>query len=174
MRKTAAIVIAILWVGAGVLFYAMKRADVYHMKERRLWKDQTIVAITADLKKPDHLQKRFGETPKPRDGFYSPESQWKTADTIVCSDSSWLAYRAQCHKVDPNVHDIFIAKASDSTWYYSDYHFCIDMLMLEDQPRSLEDFKHRYFLVEFDGTSDKALDPTWIPLGEQRQSKESN
>lgn len=171
MRKIAAILLVIVCLGTGAFFIAGKRSDVHHTAERRLRKNGAIVAITTDLKEPDYLKKRFGEVPTPRGEFDTSGPEWKTADTIVCRDSSWLAYRAQCHKVDPKVHDIFIAKASDGNWYYSDYHFCIDMMMLEEQPRSLEDFKYRYFLVNFDGVSDKALDPTWVPVGKQRESK---
>ena len=141
MRKSAAIILVIACLGAGVIFIAVKRSDVHHTAERRLWKNRAIAAIENDLKDHDHLKKRFGEIPKPRGEFDTAEPEWKTADTIVCIDSSWLAYRAQCNKVDPKVHDIFIAKASDGTWYFSDYHFCIDMLMLEVQPRSLVDFR---------------------------------
>ena len=171
MRKIAAILIVIVCLGAGAFFIAVERSDMHHTAERRMWKNRAIVAITTDLKDPDYLKKRFGEVPTPRGEFDTSEPEWKTADTIVCRDSSWLAYRAQCHKVDPKVHDIFIAKASDGTWYYSDYHFCIDMLMLEEQPKSLVDFEYRYFLVKFAGGSDEALDPTWISVGEQRESK---
>ena len=46
------------------------------------------------------------------------------------------------------------------------------MLMIEEQPFSLADFKYRYFLEEFDGHSDIALEPTWVPKGLQRESTE--
>jgi|LakMenEpi05May12_1017382.scaffolds.fasta_scaffold01800_1 hypothetical protein len=169
MRKVAAILLVIACIGAGVIFVAMKRVDVHHTSERRLWKDTAIMKIKADLKATDYLEKRFGEIPKPL-GFFDSSEQWLTPDTIVCRDASWLAYRAQCHKEDPKVHDIFVAKASDGKWYYSDFHFCIDMMTLgsNGQPASLKEFKHLYFLHEFDGVSDAALDPTWIPRGELR------
>jgi hypothetical protein len=170
MRKIAAILIVIVCLGAGAFFIAGKRSDVHHTAERRLWKNRAVVAIATDLEDPDYLRKRFGEVPTPRGEFDTSDPGWITADTIVCKDSSWLAYRAQCHKVDPKVHDVFIAKASDGTWYYSDYHFCIDMLMLEVQPKSLVDFEYRYFMVKFDKGSDEALDPTWT-VGEQRESR---
>jgi hypothetical protein len=66
------------------------------------------------------------------------------------------------------VHDIFIAKGSDGKWYYTDFHFCVRMMVLNDQPASLAEFKHRYFLAEFDGVSDAALERSWIPVGELR------
>ena len=86
-------------------------------------------------------------------------------DIILCLDGSWLCYRAQCHKQDSKVWDIFVAKASDGRWYYSDYHFCVGMMVLSSwgQPTSLEQFKRRYALEEFDGVSDLALEPTKKP-----------
>lgn len=172
MRRIASILFVIVCLGAGAVFIAWKKSDEHHTSERRLWKNRAVAAIAADLEDPDHLKKRFGQVPTPGGEFDTTVPEWKTADTIVCRDASWLAYRAQCHKVDPKVHDIFIAKASDGNWYYSDYHFCVDMMMLEEQPRSLEDFKYRYFLVKFDGVSDRALDPTWVPVGQQREIRE--
>ena len=87
---------------------------------------------------------------------------WLSNDLILCADGSWLAYRAECYKRDPKVRDIFIAKASDGKWYYSDYHFCIDMVVLDPdgQPESLERFRSQYRLREFDGRSDDALRST--------------
>jgi hypothetical protein len=161
------IVILVLTIGAGtaLIVYALKKADVHHYPERREWKNGAIQAIRGDLKEPDHLVKRFGEIPEPRSYFDTSEAKWLTKDTIVCADGAWLAYRAQCHKQDPKVHDIFIAKASDGKWYYSDYHFCIDVYVLASngQPESLDRFKEDYSLAEFDGQSDEALNPTWIP-----------
>lgn len=169
MRKVAAILLAVACIGAAVFYIAMKRADVHHTSERRLWKDTAIIKIKADLNAKDYLEKRFGEIPKPL-GFFDSSEQWLTPDTIVCRDASWLAFRAQCHKEDPKVHDIFVAKGSDGKWYYSDFHFCKQMMILasNEQPASLTEFKHQYFLAEFDGESDVALDPTWIPRGELR------
>ncbi len=169
MRKISAILLVIIGLGAGALYFAMKRSDVHHTAERRSWKNAAIIAITNGLKDPDHLKKRFGEIPKPRGEFDTSEPEWLTTDTIICRDASWLAYRGQCHKQDPKVHDIFIARASDGKWYYSDYHFCKEMMMLASngQPESLGQFKKEYFLVQFDGLSDDALQPTWNIKGEQ-------
>lgn len=161
MRKIAVILLIIISLCAGVFFYLMKRADVHHSQERREWKDAAIMAIQNDLKATDYLNKRFGD--------HSENAEWLTADTILCSDGSWLAYRGQCHKEDPKVHDIFIAKASNGKWYYSDFHFCKEMMVLAsgNQPESLDEFKHQYFLASFDGKSDDALEPTWN-AGERR------
>ncbi len=162
MRKVIVILLVIVGLGGGGIFFALKRADEHHTAERRLWKNDAIVAITKDLQDGDHLIKRFGEVPKPMGEFDTSEPQWLTPDTIVCRDATWLAYRALTHKVDPKVYDIFIAKASDGKWYFSDYHFCKEMMVLASngQPASLDQFKKGYRLVQFDGSSDDALNST--------------
>ena len=164
MRKLAVILLVLLCLGTGAYFFAVKKGPgVHYSAARRLWKDAAILAINHDLEDPDYLEKRFGEKPKPLGHFDTSEPEWLTADTIVCRDASWLAYRAQCHKEDPKIHDIFIARASDGNWYYSDYHFCKEMMVLamDGQPESLQRFKARYFLGRFDGGSDESLQPTW-------------
>lgn len=129
-RKFIILLLVIAVSGTGLAFLVNKRRDVHHTKARREWKNEAVASIRTDLLDPDHLKKRFGKTPAPETGAAMSEAEWLTSDTIVCSDSSWLAYRGQCHKEDPKVHDIFIARASDGRWYYSDYHFCKQMLIL--------------------------------------------
>lgn len=164
-RKIIITSIVVLGVIAGCIFVVHKRADALHTTYRRNWKDDAIAAINRDLKNSGYLKERFGEVPKPMGDFETAsEEEWLTDDTIVCRDATWMAYRAETWKADPELrHDIFIAKASDGTWYYSDFHFCKGMMVLagDEQPASLEDFRHRYFLEEFDGASDQALERTW-------------
>lgn len=162
-KKPTAILAVFLCLGAGAFFFATrKNPDVHHSAARRSWKDAAILAINHDLKDTDYLKKRFGEVPTPLGDFDTSEPEWLTADTIVFRAASWLAYRARCHKEDPKIHDIFIARASDGSWYYSDYHFCKEMMVLamNGQPESLQQFKARYFLARFDGASDESLQPT--------------
>jgi len=164
-------------IAAGVIAVAMaiaviaqiKRTDVYHTTVRRSWKNEAIRAIKQDLADSDYLKRRFRETPHPLNELEEADlNEWLTGDTIVCRDASWLAYRAACSKKGP-VYDIFIARASDGKWYYTTYHFCIDACALEGdpQPKSVQQFKERYCLREFDGVSDTSLDATWPPKGEQ-------
>ena len=165
MRKLVVLPLLVVCAVTGVVLYGLKLSDVHRSPERRKWKDNATAAIKSDLKEPDYLKKRFGYVPGPRGDFDTSEPEWMTEDTVVCRDGSWLAYRSQCHKQDPKVHDIFVARASDGKWYYSDYHFCIGAFVLRSngQPESLEQFKTDYYLTEFDGSSDAALNPTWDP-----------
>lgn len=52
------------------------------------------------------------------------------ADHIVLmNNGDWIAYCQGCTKVDPTVGDVFIGRGSDGKWYYTECHFCIDMLV---------------------------------------------
>jgi hypothetical protein len=153
MRKI--IIVGLLACAAtAVIVYALKKADVHHSAERRAWKNAAINAIEESLRENPATPAAAGE-----------EAEWMSAEWIHCMNGDWLAYRQQCHKQDPKVHDIFIAKGSDGRWYYSDYHFCVGAMVLDSdgQPESLKQFKDAYYLVEFDGDSDDALNPTWNP-----------
>ncbi len=164
IRKFFIFILILVCIFAGGLFYLIQKADIHHTKMRLAWKNVAIQTITTHLKDPDHLKKSF-----------SDNSEWLTPNTILNQDASWLVYQSQCHKIDPEIHDIFIAKASNGKWYYSDFHFCKNIMALEadGQPRSLDSLKYQYFLVEFDGKSDEALKPTWIPNGELRYNSDT-
>jgi hypothetical protein len=148
MRKIAQALLLIIGIAAG-MWAGLRKPGPHYRTERRAWKDGAVAAIEREFVTPPDAGAKDGE--------------WLTTSKIVCADGSWLAYRSQCHKADPKIHDIFVAKASDGRWYYSDYHFCIGALVLamNGQPETLEKFKSRYFLVEFDGSSNAALSPTW-------------
>jgi hypothetical protein len=152
MRRTHLIPLLLVIAGAGAAAWlGLRHTDPHYATERRAWKNRAIEEV-----------KQESATPPDPDARYS-EDEWLTTGKIACADGSWLAYRSQCHKQDPKVWDIFIAKASDGRWYYSDFHFCIGAMVLgmRGQPESLEKFKSDYFLAEFDGSSDAALSPTW-------------
>ncbi|MBK1828207.1 hypothetical protein [Haloferula rosea] len=150
------------FVLAGAVVVATRRDGIHRTKERRAWKDSAIEQIRKDLENPDFPIERFGRVPQSLGEFAMSDPNWLTSDTMVFRDGAWLVYRAQTHKVDPKVHDIFIAKASDGHWYFSDYHFCVGMMVLssEEQPESLEAFREACCLARFDGTSDDALNST--------------
>ena len=84
------------------------------------------------------------------------------------TNGEWIAYTNICRKQDFKIQDLFIGRASDGKWYYSTYHFCIDMVvlrmredMLEPRPGSVKQFADEYYLKEFDGRSDECLRKTW-------------
>lgn len=164
MRKGIAVAVLIVLVAAAVAVRSGERNDRHHSAHRRAWKDKALAEIRADLGDPDYFIDRFGKEPAPRRYFdTSGEEDWLGDDTIVCADGSWLMFRNRCRKEDERIHDLFVARASDGNWYYSDFHFCIGAMVvgMRGQPDSLAAFKSEYFLESFDGWSDRSLDPTW-------------
>ncbi len=164
VKRGVAVVILIALIAAAVAIRGGGAKDRHHSDYRRAWKDRAVAEIEADLKDPDYFIDRLGKEPEPR-GYFdtSGEEEWLTGDTIVCADGSWLMFRNRCYKEDERIHDLFVARASDGSWYYSDFHFCIGAMVvgMRGQPDSLEGFKSEYFLEAFDGRSDRSLEPTW-------------
>jgi hypothetical protein len=86
---------------------------------------------------------------------------------IVMTNGEWMAYSNVCRKKQRRIHDLFVGRGSDGKWYYSTYHFCIDMIVLRmdaiqgEAPGSLGEFTNKYFLREFESSSDDCLQKTW-------------
>ncbi len=165
MRKPAIIVAVLAFCLAVVgAITALKKQDSHYSAERRERKNNASSAMKRDLEDPRYLATRSISLPDPANEWDSGEPEnWLRKDTILFKDGTWMAYRSHCHKQDHKIHDIFIGRGSDSGWYYSDYHFCIDAvgLSMNGQPESLAAFKKESNLAAFDGTSDEALKPTW-------------
>lgn len=92
---------------------------------------------------------------------------WVSDRLILIKNDEWLVYKSHCAKKDPhNVADIFIAKGSNGKWYYSTYHFCVDMFVLKymnefGQSKNLKEFMSRYYLKTFDSKSNECLLKTY-------------
>ncbi len=89
--------------------------------------------------------------------------RWFTQNLIEMTNREWIVYQAACRKSDWQVDDLFIGKGSDGKWYYTTYHFCVQMLELEGDGPSpdLPAFISEYSLQEFSGTADEDLKRTW-------------
>jgi hypothetical protein len=128
---------------------------------RRAWKDRAVERI-ARLSEDAY----WIEAQVHAGSAQSPGLAWLREDIIVMADGRWMVYQATGHKEDRRIDDIFIGRASDGKWYYSTYHFCVDMMALprgdgEMPPPDLDAFINEFNLVEFDGKSDAALEKTW-------------
>ena len=153
------LVLAGLWFRAGV---------GPHGWERRAWKDRAIAEIavwTADAKglasEAAALSARTTANPE--------SDAWISERLLVMKNGEWIAYASICQKENFRIPDLFVGRGSDGKWYYSTFHFCIQMVVLrmdERQPESLAQFCSWYYLEEFDGRSDDCLSKTWpLPRG---------
>jgi hypothetical protein len=84
---------------------------------------------------------------------------WFHEKVMLMKNGEWLTF--EFRHGPPH---LFLAKTSDGRWLYSTYHFCTNMgmLMADDAPDSIDAFKERYFVREFDGKSDVCLETTWV------------
>ena len=145
----------------GVVIF-VRGPDEFHSKARVQWKDNALAQIAKQTSDPAAILKEI-EAMK----LTPPDSEWwetwYSQDLIVMTNGQWMAYRSICQKEDDRIKDIFLGHGSDGRWYYSTYHFCVNMQNLSvnttfgGPPRSLMDFSNYYHLKEFDGHSDECL-----------------
>jgi len=92
---------------------------------------------------------------------------WVGTNILLMTNGEWFVYENNCVKEPSHIHDLFLARGSDGKWYYSTFHFCIEMITLrgevlgEAKRASLAEFADAYALHEFDGKSDNCLKKTW-------------
>ena len=145
-----------------------------YSKARRQWKDNAIAQIAKQTSDPAAVLKEIEamkSTPKDSEWW----DTWISKDLIVMTNGQWLAYRQVCYKEETQfpeqaqIPDIFLGRGSDGRWYYTTFHFCVNMQNLSEEtkafpslglPGSLNQFSNRYCLQEFDGQSDQCLKDT--------------
>jgi hypothetical protein len=164
MKKKVSIAsIGILLIA--IVIMATGKHDPLLSKKRRAWKNEAIKEIALRSRDVNWLNtqkaelgRRNSENPNHSDG-------WLSEQLILMQNGDWLVYKNVCWKEKSNIADLFLAKGSDGKWYYSTFHFCVQMITLKSdaQPEGLSEFVKSYFLEEFDGDSDDCLKTTWPP-----------
>jgi hypothetical protein len=132
-------------------------------RARREWKDRAISEIARQTSETAPILKEIAAM-RTKLSVETEWDSWVSRDLIVMTNGEWMAYRNICAKEKGHIPDLFIGRGSDGKWYYSTYHFCIDMIVLKtmmDQPESLTKFRTDGFLQGFDGRSDECLRKTW-------------
>jgi hypothetical protein len=137
-------------------------------KVRRDWKNAAITEILRLANDKKWIAEQIAKLDSYKDvQKENDEGWWVASELILMKKKEWLIYKSHCNKRAPhNVYDIFIAKGSDGNWYYSTYHFCIDMFTIKhmseyEQSEDLKVFISRYSLKAFDEKSDECLQKTW-------------
>jgi hypothetical protein len=161
-RKTFAVVFLV--IVAVVL--AFSSVAIYWQHLRRDWKNQAVAEIARLSSDSAWVSAQIATIRDQIDHRRKPEVNWLTSRMLLTKDGQWLVFMNHCSKQDWHISDIFIAKGSDERWYYSTFHFCIDMCgigMYPEQPPDLASFAKTFYVREFDGQSDDALKTTWPP-----------
>jgi hypothetical protein len=156
MGMRAKIVIGVIVLSLAALAVGIViRPDRYHSSARRAWKNAKLI----ELRSSKPVEARAASNGE--EALFGIE--WIEDDVLRFANGEWIQYRSQCHKEDSAVYDIFLGRGSDGVWYYSTFHFCRNMVVLQmsHQPASLASFRTDFCLTAFDGTSDVCLMPTW-------------
>jgi hypothetical protein len=79
------------------------------------------------------------------------------------TNGEWIVYRSATHKQGTRFPELFIGYASDKQWYYTTYHFCRQLMVLEvdGQPSSLSAFREEYSLATYSDEPFQNLTATW-------------
>ena len=146
-------------------FYAAGSGASLRSSARRAWKAKAIADIAARIADPAWATNELALLQKRGTNGDSSYEGWLSDHMIAMRNGDWLAYASACQKEHHRIRDLFLARGSDGRWYYSTYHFCIDMIVLRGEERSadLPAFAKAYFLHPFDGHSDECLRQTWPP-----------
>lgn len=132
---------------------------------RRAWKNNAIAQVSKHASDPAWVAAQIEMIRARHSPSQGEHRYFSSPDMILMKNGEWIACASICRKQDWRIDDIFIGRGSDGKWYYSTYHFCIDMMnltMYHERP-SLQDFAQIYFLREFDGQSNDCLQATWPP-----------
>ena len=165
MKKPLVIVVVSVLLLAVIGAIAFLRPPSLQSSARREWKQKSIAEIAARVGDSSWPSNEFARLNPQSTNEPADVASWLSDHIILTRKGEWLAYANSCQKQDGRIPDIFLARGSDGHWYYSTYHFCIDMVVLrmEEQPDDLATFAKTYFLRTFDGQSDDCLQKTWPP-----------
>ena len=148
-----------------VALYAAGAGASLRSSARRAWKEKAITDIAARVGDPAWATNELAVLKKRGANDESSYEGWLSDHMIVMRNGDWLAYAGVCQKQNHRIRDLFLARGSNGRWYYSTYHFCIDMIVLrgDEQSETLAGFAKTYYLRSFDGRSDECLQKTWPP-----------
>ena len=136
-----------------------------HAAARKQWKEQAITRLAAYSQDTQALSNEIAVVrARPSEDMHD---DWIGTNVLLFTNGEHFVYAHIDSKQDSRIHDLFIARGSDGKWYYSTFHFCIDMITVRGEilgkpaHGSLAEFAATYHLREFDGRSDECLQQTW-------------
>lgn len=161
MKRALVILAALLALAAGILAYRNLPGRPANAP-RRAWAAQAIADIRQRASNEQWLAEEIARVQAlPRPNQF--DGRWFSDGMLVMSNGEWICARNICNKQAFNISDLFVGQASGGKWYYSTFHFCIgmDVLHMEPQPHTLDEFIRGYWLLPFDGDPGNCLGKTW-------------
>jgi hypothetical protein len=159
---------ALAWVALAswllILVFGWKPFLRYHYnRERANWKAWALPHLVRQSVTNEEMRDEF-EALKAGPGdekFFV----WARKNIVMMTNGEYLVYAFRHGFNSGFVDHLFLARGSNGHWYYSTYHFCMDMAGIlgsgDRQPGSISEFAGRYSVREFDGKSDECLRHTW-------------
>lgn len=170
----------LIWLGVVVLMGVVAFALFPNPEERRLraperkeWKKQALAQVSATSGNTQLISNTI--TALRAEAEKNPDEGWLGTNLVLMTNGEYLVYSHIDAKQDRRIHDLFLARGSDGKWYYSTFHFCINMITLrmgfmgEGATGSIQEFTNAYALREFDGKSNECLKKTWPFKGWQEK-----
>ena len=169
--------VALLAVGLFVM-PAIRGDPRLHSKARKQWKEQAIADMTERSSDRQMITNEIAilhaeAADKSGDG-------WIGTNVLLMTNGEYLVYSHVDTKQAGGIADLFLARGSDGKWYYSTFHFCINMITLrgeilgESKNGSIAEFASAYAAREFDGKSNECLRKTWPFKGWQGKLNSGN
>lgn len=162
-----------LLIGAGVfllicvaVFVLLPKPEERRLRapERKQWKEQAIARVSAGSRDRQMISNEIAALHA--EVANQSGDGWIGTNLVLMTNGEYLVYSHIDAKQDRRIHDLFIAHGSDGKWYYSTFHFCIDMIVLRggmwgERTGSIAEFAKIYSVREFVGKSDDCLEKTW-------------
>ncbi len=162
--------IAVLVPAVNFVRYRISLHQRLYGKARKEWKQAAVTDLARKVANSTWLSNEVAAVAAQiKTNSDAPDDNWFSGHLLLARSGEWMLYTNICSKSDRRIHDLFIGLGSNGKWYFSTYHFCIEMVVLrmtpelEGQPASLQQFVWAYYLQEFDGRSDDCLQETWNP-----------
>ena len=161
-----------IWIGLSLVAIAVAVAsllpDGHHWrlysKARMQWKEAALADIAKRASDAQWLTNEIAVVRK--EALEDSDAGLVGANLLLMTNGEWFVYKNNCVKEPSRIHDLFLARGSDGKWYYSTFHFCVNMIVLRgelwpEQRGSIAGFTQNYFVKEFDGKSNACLQKTW-------------
>jgi hypothetical protein len=165
-KRRLIFLVALVLVAAGVWLALRPRntLDPLYAAPRIQWKDHAITLIQQRFADPAWIATQTARLHART--ATRPFANWIGDEILLMKNGDWIICQNICHKQDPQIQDLFIGRGSDGRWYYSTFHFCVNMNVLlgeGTQPASLLQFADGYSLRPYDTRSNDCLQSTWTP-----------
>jgi len=161
IRRKLVVLLAVpvFLVVAGVALRAIVETKFRH--DRALWMEKTLPQLASFPLSNVQIQNEILEIKNnsPR----GPYDGWVDEHVLLMTNGEFLIYAFR-HGANSGLYDhLFLAHGSDGSWYYSTYHFCNYMVLVQHdpQPGSIAEFAKTYSVRQFDGKSKECLQHTW-------------